>query len=73
MGIPVRTLVWCHDTNQILIGCVGGSFFSWDGASEECNLLVQLDHTINILRYFEGYVYMGTSDGFVHVIHSETL
>ena len=73
MGIPVRTIVWCHDSNKILIGCVGGTLFCWDGFSEECNLVNQLNHTINILRYFDGYVFMGTSDGFVHVLHSETI
>ena len=30
----------------------------------------QYDHTINILRYYEGYIYLGMSDGFVHIIHS---
>ena len=76
IGIPVRTLTWCKNSgsNLIVIGCVGGSLFSWDGLSEEANFLMQLDHTINILRYFEyGFVLMGTSDGFVHILHSETM
>ena len=36
IGIPVRTLTWCRniEDNLIVIGCVGGSLFSWDGVSE---------------------------------------
>ena len=36
IGIPVRTLTWCRNTNGnnlIVIGCVGGSLFTWDGVS----------------------------------------
>lgn len=34
IGIPIRTLVWCHDTGHIIAGCVGGYLFKWDGQSE---------------------------------------
>lgn len=33
LGIPVRSLVWCYDTNNIIAGCVGGFLFKWDGSS----------------------------------------
>lgn len=29
--MPIRTLVWCHDTDRIIVGCVGGFLYSWDG------------------------------------------
>ena len=72
-GIPVRTLVWCHETNKIVIGCVGGTLFSWDCISPEANFVTQLDHTINILRYYERFVLMGTSDGYVHILDEQTM
>lgn len=53
VGIPVRTLVWCYDTNRIIIGCVGGYLYCWDGVSEDPELITQTnDHTVNIVRYF---------------------
>lgn len=30
VGMPIRALVWCHKTNLIVIGCVGGSLFAWN-------------------------------------------
>ena len=35
---------------------------------------MQLEHTVNILRYFElGFVLLGSADGFVHVFHAESM
>lgn len=31
------------------------------------------DHTVNIVRYYSGFVIFGTSDGFVHIMESSTL
>lgn len=31
--MPVRSLVWCHDTDNIIIGCVGGYLYKWDTKS----------------------------------------
>ena len=39
IGIPVRSLAWCHDTDNIVVGCVGGYLYSWDGESEMANLI----------------------------------
>jgi hypothetical protein len=29
VGIPIRSIAWCGKTNNIAIGCVGGSLFFW--------------------------------------------
>lgn len=53
IGIPVRSLTWCHDTDRIVIGCVGGYLWVWDGVAEEATMLCQTnDHTVNIVRYY---------------------
>ena len=30
-------------------------------------------HTINILRFYDQFIILGTSDGFVHLLHSQTM
>jgi hypothetical protein len=50
IGIPIRTIVWCPFTNNIAIGCVGGGLYWWQYGHPEATLILQSDHTINILR-----------------------
>ncbi len=74
IGIPVRTLVWVHQTNHIVVGCVGGYLYHWDGIGEQINLIKQTnDHTINIVRAFKDLIIFGTSDGFVHIMDANEL
>ena len=50
--MPIRALVWCHKTNLIVIGCVGGSLLAWNTIDFDPIFIDQLDNTtVNILRY----------------------
>lgn len=52
VGMPIRALVWCHKTNLIVIGCVGGSLFAWNTIDFDPIFIDQLDNTtVNVLRY----------------------
>lgn len=52
VGMPIRAIVWCHKTNLIVIGCVGGSLFAWNTIDSDLVFIDQLDNTtVNILRY----------------------
>lgn len=50
IGKPIRTIVWCPFTNNIVIGCVGGSLYWWQYGNTEATFIQQTDHTFNILR-----------------------
>lgn len=72
--MPIRALTWCHRTNLIVIGCIGGSLFAWNTIDEEPIFLDQLDNTtINILRYSHGKIFIGTSDGDIKILEDENL
>lgn len=74
VGVPIRTLVWCHDSNKIIIGCLGGYLYSWDGFLQEPEFVFSTNyHTINIVRKFSNFFLLGTSNGYVHILSSSTL
>ena len=63
VGMPIRALVWCHNTDLIVIGCVGGSLFAWNIHDPEPIFLDQANATINTLKYAHGKVFIGNSNG----------
>jgi hypothetical protein len=70
VGMPIRALVWCHKTNIILIGCIGGSLFAWNTDDIEPTFIDQLGNaTVNILRYAHGKVFIGTSNGEIKILN----
>jgi WD40 repeat protein len=73
VGAPIRSVAWCESTNSIAIGCVGGGLFKWDFGAISANFLVQLDHTINILRALDKKIYAGISDGMIKIFDSSTM
>lgn len=67
--MPIRALVWCHKTNLIVIGCVGGSLFVWNTIDYEPIFIDQLNNTtVNILRYAHEKIFIGTSDGDIKIL-----
>ena len=68
VGMPVRSIVWCTKENILLIGCVGGSLFAWNLQDAQPFFLDQSDHSINILRYAHGKIFIGNSDGMVKIL-----
>jgi WD40 repeat protein len=72
--MPIRALVWCHKTNLIVIGCVGGSLFAWNINDSDPILIDQLNnHTVNILRYAHEKIFIGTSDGEIKILEESNL
>jgi hypothetical protein len=63
VGMPIRALVWCHNTDLIVIGCVGGSMFAWNTIDAEPVFVDQSNSTVNTLKYAHGKIFIGTSDG----------
>lgn len=66
--MPIRALVWCHKTNLIVIGCVGGSLFAWNVNDFEPLFIDQTIATVNTLKYAHGKVFIGTSDGDIKIL-----
>jgi hypothetical protein len=29
VGVPIRSIAWCPYSNNVVVGCVGGSLFLW--------------------------------------------
>lgn len=76
LGMPVRSLVWLpHSVERVVIGCVGGSLYLWHPKQSITKLVFQTKNysTINVVRNFGHMVFVGTSDGFVHILDSETM
>jgi WD40 repeat protein len=73
VGIPIRSIVWCDKTNNIVIGCVGGSLFWWRFGQPDADLIMQIDHTFNILRAVDSKIYAGTSLGEVKIFDANTM
>ncbi len=72
--MPIRAIVWCHKTNIIMVGCVGGSLFAWNTNDIDATFIDQLDNnTVNILRYAHGKIFIGTSDGEIKIINEDNL
>ncbi len=61
--MPIRALVWCHNTELIVIGCVGGSLFVWNTHDPEPAFLDQLNTTVNVLKYAHEKIFIGNSNG----------
>ena len=73
VGMPIRALVWCHKTNLILIGCVGGSLFGWNIKNNQPIFIDQINGSVNILRYAHGKIFIGNSDGEIKILEENNL
>ena len=73
IGIPIRSIVWCPHTNNLVIGCVGGTLFWWIFGETEANMVKQYEHTINIIRAVEERIFTGCSDGTVNIFDAYTM